>query len=87
MKNRKVVVGLPQDMERKVAVMVQVASQFDSRIHFITGNKKVNAKSIMGMMTIPLNSGDELLVEAEGADEEQAIEVVVEFLETGKQPN
>ncbi len=87
MKNRKVVVGLPQDMERKVAVMVQVASQFDSKIHLITGNKKVNAKSIMGMMTIPLNSGDELVVEAEGADEEQAIAIIAEFLETGKQSN
>ena len=87
MKNRKVVVGLPQDMERKVAVMVQVASQFDSRIHLITGNKKVNAKSIMGMMTIPLNSGDELVVEAEGSDEETAVAVISDFLETGKHAN
>lgn len=87
MKDRKVVVGLPQDMERKVAVMVQVASQFDSRIHLITGNKKVNAKSIMGMMTIPLNSGDELVVEAEGSDEETAVAVISDFLETGKHAN
>lgn len=87
MKDRKVVVGLPQDMERKVAVMVQVASQFDSRIHLITGNKKVNAKSIMGMMTIPLNSGDELVVEAEGSDEETAVAVISDFLETGKHTN
>lgn len=34
--------------ERPVAVLVQVASQYESRVHLVTGDKKINAKSIMG---------------------------------------
>ena len=36
--------------ERPVAVLVQVASQYDSKIYLVTGDKKINAKSIMGVM-------------------------------------
>ena len=36
---------------RPVALLVQVASQFESEIHIESGKRKVNAKSIMGMMT------------------------------------
>lgn len=84
MTNCNVVVKLPQEMERKVAVLVQVASQFDSKIHLIYGNKKVNAKSIMGMMTLALNAGDELGIEIEGPDEELAMQKLCGFLETGE---
>ena len=42
---------------RPVAVFVQVASQFESSIYVEVGNKKVNAKSIMGMMTLGLDDG------------------------------
>lgn len=43
---------------RPVAVFVQVASQFDSSIYVEVGTKKVNAKSIMGMMTLGLDVGE-----------------------------
>ena len=44
--------------------------------------KHVNAKSIMGMMTLGLEAGEEILVEAEGSDEKAAIEDIEKYLST-----
>ena len=49
---------------RPVAQLVQVASQFNSEIYVEIGKKKVNAKSIMGMMTLGLDSGEEIMLSA-----------------------
>ncbi len=65
---------------RPVAMLVQVASQCESSIYVINGSKKVNAKSIMGMMTLGLNAGEEVEVQVEGADEQTAIEKMEAFL-------
>ena len=80
MTSSTVVVNLPKEMDRKVAILVQVASQYNARIHLICGNKKVNAKSIMGMMTLPLDNNDEIGIEADGADEAAAVEAIAAFL-------
>ena len=80
MTSSNVVVNLPREMDRKVAILVQVASQYNSRIHLVCGNKKVNAKSIMGMMTLPLNNDDEICIEAEGNDEAEAVTAISSFL-------
>ena len=61
---------------RLVAVFVQVASQFESSIYVQHDNKRVNAKSIMGMMTLGLPVGENITVSAEGADEEEAIKEI-----------
>ena len=65
---------------RAVAVLVQVASQYESKIYVETENKKVNAKSIMGMMTLGLNAGESVVVSAEGTDEQAAIENIEKYL-------
>ena len=65
---------------RPVAIFVQVASQFTSSIHVEVGNKKVNAKSIMGMMTLGLDAGEEVVITADGADEEAAIAEIEKYL-------
>ena len=70
--------------ERPVAVLVQVASQYESRVHLVTGDKKINAKSIMGMMSLALQEGDEVTVVAEGEDEEKAAEGIKTFLKKTK---
>ena len=54
---------------KPVAMLVQVASQYESTIYLETGSKRVNAKSIMGMMTLALMEGMDILVEADGNDE------------------
>lgn len=67
---------------RPVALLVQVASQYDSQIHVEVEGKRVNAKSIMGMMTLGLETGEKIVVEAEGADEEKAMSNIEKYLST-----
>lgn len=65
---------------RPVAIFVQVASQFESSIYVEHDSKKVNAKSIMGMMTLGLAAGENVTVSAEGNDEEEAIKSIEKYL-------
>ena len=65
---------------RPVAVLVQKASMHDSTIYIHAEGKKVNAKSIMGMMTLGLSTGESVVVSAEGTDEEAAIENIEKYL-------
>ncbi len=82
---KKMTINISTGLEaRPVAVFVQVASQFDSSIYVEVGTKKVNAKSIMGMMTLGLDVGEEVVVSADGADEEKAIAEIEKYLAAGK---
>ena len=54
---------------RPVAMLVQVASQFDSTVYIEAGSKRVNAKSIMGMMRLGMAAGEQLTVITDGSDE------------------
>lgn len=65
---------------RPVAVLVQKASMFDSKIYIEAEGKKVNAKSIMGMMSLGLNTGDQVTVIAEGEDEAAAVENLENYI-------
>ena len=66
---------------RPVAMLVQVASQYESSVYIQTGeNKRVNAKSIMGMMSLGLNAGEKVIVEADGSDEDAAINHIEKYL-------
>ena len=65
---------------RPVAVLVQVASQHESSVYIESAGKKVNAKSIMGMMSLGLDSGAEITVVADGNDEEEAVLSIEKFL-------
>lgn len=58
---------------RPVALLVQVASRFECHIDVEHEDKKVNAKSIMGMMSLGLAEGEEVTVYADGDDEKEAI--------------
>lgn len=65
---------------RPIAVLVQVASKYDSTVYIETEGKKINAKSIMGMMSLGLCSGEQVIVSADGADEEAAVAEIEKFL-------
>ncbi|MDO4266773.1 MAG: HPr family phosphocarrier protein [Eubacteriales bacterium] len=81
MTRETVIVGLPKGMEsRPVAILVQIASQYRSKIYLECVNKRVNAKSIMGMMTLGLDKGDRIVVEADGEDEETAVGALISYL-------
>lgn len=65
---------------RPVAMLVQIASQYESNIYLENGSCRVNAKSIMGMMTLGLNKGEQVTVTVDGTDEEAAIVDIQKYL-------
>ena len=78
---RTVNVKFPKNLSASpIALLVQKASRYDSIIYLEAGERKVNAKSIMGMMSITLDEGDELMIKCDGTDEGDAIETVEKFL-------
>ena len=81
MMTKDVTINIETGLEaRPVAQLVQVASQFDSQIYLEVEDKQVNAKSIMGMMSLGLAAGEKVVISAEGEDEEQAIESIENYL-------
>jgi catabolite repression HPr-like protein len=81
MTKKTISINLESGLEASpIALLVQEASKYESRIYLETESKKVNAKSIMGMMSLGLDSGEELTVSAEGEDEENAIAGIEAFL-------
>ena len=81
MVTKSMTVELAQGKEAApVAFLVQVASQFESSIYIEYDNKRINAKSIMGMMTLGLDTGEEVIVSVEGDDEENAMNDIEKFL-------
>lgn len=78
---KEVVVGTKVGLEaRPIAVLVQTANQFTSQIYLETEGKRVNVKSIMGMMSLALLDGEQITLDAEGTDEQDAIAALEKFL-------
>ena len=78
---KKIKIQLKNGLEaRPVAVLVQVASQYYSRIYVECENKKVNAKSIMGLMSLGLSAGEEVVVSIDGDDETNAMDEIEKYL-------
>ncbi|MCR5279955.1 MAG: HPr family phosphocarrier protein [Lachnospiraceae bacterium] len=85
MTKRNIEIRLANGLDaRPVAMLVQVASQYDSSVYIESGDKRVNAKSIMGMMSLGLDIGEKVTVSADGSDETAAVEGIESFL-SGKE--
>ena len=81
---KPVTIQTNMDMEtRPIAHLVQEASQYSSSVYIELDEKKINAKSIMGMMSLNLTKGTNLVVVADGEDESNAVEGVEAFLAVG----
>ncbi|AUJ23244.1 phosphocarrier protein Chr [Virgibacillus dokdonensis] len=65
---------------RPAAEFVQEANRFHAHVFIEKNGKKVNAKSIMGLMSIAIVAGEEITLIADGTDEEQAIERLTKFV-------
>ena len=68
---------------RPAGMFVKKASEFKATVEVIAKGKIVNAKSIMGIMSLGLGKGDELTISANGEDEEAAINTLVELIDSG----
>lgn len=60
--------------------IVTALSETSSTVFIISGNARVNAKSIIGVISLALRPGDPISVSAQGSDEDQAIQIVKELL-------
>ena len=61
---------------RPSAQLTQVAGKFASEVFIAKNGRRVNAKSIMGVMMLAAGPGSTVTVDAEGPDEDQAIEAI-----------
>ncbi|HEX3021660.1 MAG TPA: HPr family phosphocarrier protein [Lachnospiraceae bacterium] len=83
---KKITIKIPTGLEaRPIALLVQVASQYESSIYVESEEKKVNAKSIMGMMSLAIAAGEEVTVSADGVDEELAMDNIEKYLSSNAQ--
>ncbi len=81
MTKKEITVQLDSGLEtRPVAFLVQMASQFESEVYLEMENRRVNAKSIMGMMTLGLDTGAEVTVSTNGSDEQEAMDRIEAYL-------
>lgn len=81
MLKKTITIGLSSGLEaRPVAMLVQIASQYESMIYVESQNARVNAKSIMGMMTLGMGAGEDITISADGADENAAMDEIEKYL-------
>ncbi|MFI8491849.1 phosphocarrier protein HPr [Peribacillus butanolivorans] len=65
---------------RPATLLVQAAGKFDSEINLAYKEKKVNLKSIMGVMSLGIGKGAEITISAEGSDENDALKTLTDTL-------
>lgn len=68
---------------RPAAMLVKLTSKFKSDIYLIRNGFTINAKSIIGVMTLAAEQGSQLILRIEGRDEKQALHDIVNFFESG----
>lgn len=81
MTTKDITIGLKSGLGAgPVAVFVQVASQYESSVYVEYDTKKVNAKSLMGMMSLGIATGETVKVSADGDDAPQAVAAIEKYL-------
>jgi catabolite repression HPr-like protein len=82
MVEKKVEVLLKTGLQaRPAALFVQEANRFTSDVFLEKDGKKVNAKSIMGLMSLAVNSGAGVTIIADGTDEEEALDALTRYVQ------
>jgi len=79
---KQVEVKLKTGLQARVAALfVQEATRFTSDVYLKKDEKVVNAKSIMGLMSLAINNGSLITLIVEGVDEKEAMEALVAYVE------
>lgn len=68
---------------RPAAMLVKLAATFASDVHLVKDGFHINAKSIIGVMTLAAEHGSELQLEVDGADEQAAADAIAELFASG----
>ncbi|WP_434402209.1 HPr family phosphocarrier protein [Planococcus sp. 11815] len=66
---------------RQAALFVQEANRYSSDVYLEKDDKKVNAKSIMGIMSLAVSKGTNVTISADGADEESAVDALAQLID------
>ncbi len=81
MKDIKIIVTADTGLHaRPAAQIVEASKNFDSEILLSKNDKSVNGKSIMGILSLTVATGDEIILSAEGSDEVEAIETIANVI-------
>ena len=81
---KPITIQIPSGLEaRPVALLVQVASQFESDIYVESEQRRVNAKSLLGVLSLGIVGGTSIRIIADGPDEEEAVENLVDLVKSG----
>ena len=75
-----IVSNVSESHENPIAELVQLACRFDSEIILESDNRRINAKSIMGIMAFNPSEGMSINIVTEGSDEEEAVLAIEKFL-------
>lgn len=65
---------------RPASMFIQKANGFKSTIHIIRDEKEVDAKSLLGLMSLAVKQNDQITIRAEGPDDQQAVESLANFI-------
>lgn len=83
---KKIIINNPEGINTRIAaVFVQTANQYTSNVWLEKENIRVNGKSIMGIISLALAKGDEVLLRVDGTDEEVAVSELPKVLENNRQ--
>jgi len=84
MTRKEIIVNNTSGLESKpAALFIQKASNFKCNIWVEKGERKANAKSLLGLLSLGVGSGNRITIIAEGEDESQAVSELEEYLITG----
>ncbi|HYM47161.1 MAG TPA: HPr family phosphocarrier protein, partial [Burkholderiaceae bacterium] len=68
---------------RPSAQLTQIAGRYESEVFIAKNGRRVNAKSIMGVMMLAAGPGSTVTVDAEGPDEQQALDAIGDLISSG----
>lgn len=68
---------------RPATFFIQKANEFKSSIWIEKEERRVNAKSLLGILSLGIVGGTSIRIIADGADEQQAVDALVELVESG----
>ena len=80
--NKEVVVRCESGLHnRQATYFVQKANEFESGIWLVSGNRKMNAKSLLGIMSLGIVTGTTVTLSADGSDAEAAVSALETLLQ------
>ncbi len=84
MQEKSVTIHNPSGLHaRPAALLVQTAGRFTSDVQIEKDGKSVDAKSVLGVMSLAVSPGSQIVIRADGADEQEAVDALMELIHQG----